>query len=158
MRGYHSSCPATLPLVSPLLKPSGWTAVSFAHRVLWLIVSNFLTLPLLSFTFTLCFTSTSNLPLTSSYFLSLSVCVLCTAVSVTALVLSWCMYANLHYRIKKLREQKQAWHWSISTDLESRNRQTHTLHCFDHTSWLFVIISTVINEMCQWEVLIIRIF
>lgn len=72
MRGYHSSCPATLPLVSPLLKPSGWTAVSFAHCVLWLIVSDFLTLAPLSFTFTLCFTSSSNLPLTSSYFLSLS--------------------------------------------------------------------------------------
>lgn len=50
VRGHRLSCPATLLLVFPLLKPSGWTAVSVAHRFLQLILSHILTLPLLSIT------------------------------------------------------------------------------------------------------------
>lgn len=103
VRGHHLSCPATLLLVFPLLKPSGWTAVSVSHHFLLLIVSHILTLPLLSITlsfslhlhalFELFLKPPFHFPLLSlslslSHSLILSVCVLCTAVSVTALVLS----------------------------------------------------------------------
>lgn len=123
VRDHILSCPATLLLVFPLLKPSGWTAVSAIDCVLFLHLT-----PLLHYLVIESspsrLTSSFYLPLTSS--VSPAVCVLCIAVCVTALVLSWCMYANLHYLTKSWASRNKH---SAETFQQTQNHTawTHTL-------------------------------